>query len=80
MKPIEFPQVNRTWAKNQPPYLPLPAFSNHKETISCWKLTWRERFKIFFSGILWLHQMNFRNPLQPQLPTVYHPFKEPFER
>ena len=50
MKPIEFPQMNRTWAKNQPPYLSLPAYSNDKETISCWKLTLRERIQVLFTG------------------------------
>lgn len=38
MTPIEFPEQTIVWAKNQPPYLPLPAFTNERETISCWRL------------------------------------------
>jgi hypothetical protein len=74
MIPIEFPQQTVIWAKNQPPYLPLPAYTNDKETISCWKLTWRERFKLLITGVFWLRQMNFGEKLQPQAPTVDIPF------
>ena len=74
MTPIEFPEQTIVWAKNQPPYLPLPAYTNDKETISCWKLTWKERFKVFMNGQLWLRQMNFGESLQPQAPTVDVPF------
>lgn len=74
MTPIEFAEQTIVWAKNQPPYLPLPAYTNEQETISCWKLTWRERFQVLFSGKLWLRQMNFNQPLQPQAPSVQSPF------
>lgn len=74
MTPIEFPQQTTIWAKDQPLYLPLPAYTNKIETISCWKLTWMERIKILFSGKLWLRQMNFGDNLQPQAPCVESPF------
>jgi hypothetical protein len=74
MKPIEFPEQTIVWAKNQPPYLPLPAYTNDSETISCWSLTWRERLRVLWSGRLWLRQMNFGAPLQPQAPSVETPF------
>ena len=74
MIPIEFPQQTTVWAKNQPPYLPLPAFTNDKETISCWKLSWKERFKLLITGCLWLRQMNFGEALQPQSPSIDTPF------
>jgi len=70
-------QQTMTWAKNQPPYLPLPAFVNERETISCWSLTWRERLCVLWSGRLWLRQMNFGQSLQPQAPCVESPFVEP---
>ena len=76
MTPIEFPQQTIVWAKDQPPYLPLPAYTDARETISCWRLTWRERLKILFFGRLWLRQMNFGNALQPQEPCVDTPFSE----
>lgn len=74
MKPVEFPQQTVVWAKDQPEYLPLPAFTNETETISCWRLTWRERFTVLWNGILWLRQSNFGRPLQPQLITIESPF------
>jgi hypothetical protein len=75
MKPVEFPQQNRVWAKNQPQYLPLPAYSDDTYTHSFWKLSWRERFKVFFFGRIWLSQMNRGNPLQPQRMSVDSPFE-----
>ena len=75
MEPIEFPKQTMVWAKNQPPYLPLPAFVNERETITCWKMTWKERIKVLFKGQLWLRQMNFSQPLQPQAPSIESPFQ-----
>lgn len=74
MKPIEFPEQTHVWAKDQKPYLPLPAFSNDTETISCWALTWRERWLLLWNGRLWLRQLNFGEKLQAQAPCVDSPF------
>ena len=74
MNPIEFPEQTIVWAKNQPPYLPLPAYTNERETISCWQLTWKERFKLLIFGKIWLRQSNFGAKLQPQLLTIDTPF------
>ena len=74
MTPIEFPEQTIVWAKNQPPYLPLPAYTDERETISCWRLTWPERLKALVFGRLWLRQMNFGGPLQPQAPCIDSPF------
>ena len=75
MKPIKFPEQNKVWGENQPPYLPLPAYTDGKETISLWKLTWKERLRILFIGHLWLRQLNFGKALQPQAPSLNSPFK-----
>ena len=74
MTPLEFPEQTMVWAKNQPPYLPLPAYTDDRETITLWSLTWRERLRVLLTGRLWLRQLNFRAPLQPQRPTVERPF------
>lgn len=74
MTPVEFPEQTIVWAKNQPPYRPLPAYTDREQTISCWQLTWRERLRVLFTGRLWLRQMNFGAPLQPQAPSVESPF------
>lgn len=74
MKPVDFPQVTVTWAKDQPPYLPLPAYSDHKQTVTLWALTWRERLTVLLRGRLWLSQLNLGQALQPQKPSVESPF------
>ena len=74
MKPVAFTQMNKTWAKDQPQYRELPAYTDEQETISCWRLTLVERLIVLFTGRLWLRQMNFSGPLQPQLPTVRSPW------
>lgn len=74
MKPERFPEMTVTLAENQPEYQPLPACQYGDRLFSCWKLTLRERLKLLFTGRLWLLVLNFRQPLQPQLPTVDCPF------
>jgi hypothetical protein len=74
MIPVEFPEQTTIWAKNQPKYLPLPAYTNDTETITCWSLTWFERLQILWKGHLWLRQSNFGRPLQPQLLCIESPF------
>jgi len=74
MKPISFPEQTTVIARDQPEYLPLPAWQNHEETISVWSFTWRERLKMLWTGRLYLRQLNFRRPLQPQSPQVHYPW------
>ncbi|MHA1345026.1 MAG: hypothetical protein ACTSO3_01365 [Candidatus Heimdallarchaeaceae archaeon] len=79
MKPIKFKESNCTYAKDQPEYLPLPVYRSEEpegDVISCWKLTWRERLKILFTGCFWFSQLTFHQPLQPQLPMIDKPFKK----
>lgn len=74
MLPIEFKEQNVVYAKDQPEYIPLPAYQDETLSISCWKMSWKERVKIFFTGKLWLTQLNFGGPLQPQRPSIESPF------
>lgn len=82
MKPIHFKEVNVVLAEisDQEEYLPLPAFYNQTDStgpvISCWQLDWKERLKLLFTGKVWLQQLTFRMPLQPQLPMIDYPFEE----
>ena len=74
MKPIKFKEQNITFAENQTEYMPLPAFKNDStegEVISCWKLSWKERFQIFFTGRLWVCLLSFNAPLTPSFFTVF---------
>ncbi len=74
MKPIEFPEQTIVWAKDQPEYQPLPAYTDERQTVSCWYLSFKERLKLLITGKLWLQQMNFGDKLQPQYITADYPF------
>ena len=69
MKTIEFKEQTVVIAKDQPEYLPLPAhqFNDKDGRIAfCWKLTWREKLKVLFTGVIWEQVLTFNKPLQPQ--------------
>lgn len=75
MTPTDFPESNKVYAVNQPPYKPLPAF--HYEdvpvgpVVSCWSLSFRERLRVLFTGKVWLTLLSFNKPLTPShLTTV----------
>lgn len=73
MKPTKFKESNVTYAENQPEYLPLPAFKNDSpqgEVIICWRLSFRERLRILFTGKLWVSLMTFNKPLTPSFFTT----------
>jgi len=75
MKPLNFSQSNCNYAEDQQEYITLPAYkSKDGQVISYWKLSWIERLKVLCFGRLWLMQLTFNLPLQPQLPTVDSPF------
>jgi hypothetical protein len=78
MKPVKFQGHNMTLAEDQPEYQPLPVCyqgGNEGAMTSCWKLTWRERVKLFLTGLIYFNQYTSNQPLQPQLPMV--DWKEP---
>ncbi|HUS89874.1 MAG TPA: hypothetical protein VMW91_11045 [Desulfosporosinus sp.] len=76
MESIYFEECNTDIAKNQDQYITLPAhIDNDGIVTSCWKLTWIERFKVLFSGRVFLCVMAFHRPLQPQRMTVNNPVK-----
>lgn len=68
MKPIEFPEQNVVFAKNQPEYNPLPAHivdEPEGRVIFCYELSFRERIRVFLTGKLWGSLMTFNKPLTP---------------
>lgn len=77
MKLIPFPEVNTTYAKNQPQYLPLPAhrFTEDPEgrIAFCWRASLRERLRILITGKLWHEVLTFQRPLQPQRLSTEKP-------
>jgi len=66
MEPIKFDDMNCTYAKDQPEYIPLPVRKevNGKVT-SVWKLSDEERAQIANGAKVCLCQNTFRMPLQP---------------
>lgn len=70
MKLIHFPQVNTTYAKDQPEYFPLPAHrypgNGQGHIVCCWHLSLWERLKLLVTGRVWHHILTFDQPLQPQ--------------
>ena len=73
MKPIEFKHQNTVYAKDQPEYLPLPVLKiegSEGHVISCWKMTFKERMKVLFTGKIWLDLMSFNKPLTPSFMSV----------
>jgi hypothetical protein len=79
MKAIEFEEQTIIIAKDQPEYFPLPAhLTNNDEgqVIFCWKLSWREKLTLLFTGKLWHSVLTFNSPLQPQLITIEKPEME----
>lgn len=76
MQPLKFKGHNCVYAESQPEYLPLPAYRDSLGLVTtCWKLSWKERVKIFFKGSFWLSVYTFGQPLQPLLPEVNSPLK-----
>jgi len=71
MEPIKFKGHNVVFAEDQPEYLPLPAYyvvpdNPQGEIITCWKLTFKERVRLLFTGKVWHSIWTFNGSLQPQ--------------
>ena len=77
MKVVEFEEQTTVYAKNQPQYRQLPAHVHTHDVqgrITCrWRMTWRERLTVLFTGTIWHQILTFHGPLQPQLLMVDKP-------
>lgn len=74
MELIEFPEQTIIIAKDQPEYLPLPAHIDAQHIVTCcWRLSWKERLRILFTGLIWHQIMTFGTSLQPQMLHVKKP-------
>ncbi len=58
MEPIKFEEANAELLKpksmTDEECVSLPVFRDGDQCISRWKLSWLERFSIFFSGMIWV--------------------------
>lgn len=78
MKPVQFKEHNTIIAKDQKPYIPLPAHvGDNGQVITCWQPTLRERIAILFGCPLWLSTLTFNQPLQPIKLAARRPFIDP---
>lgn len=56
MNPIDFDASNRIYGKEQDEYKDLPALKftvNTGEVITCWKMSFKEKLKVLFTGKVW---------------------------
>jgi hypothetical protein len=67
MRPINFEQANKTLspARYKKEYSSdvegidhLPVFTNSEQCISCWQMSWRERFSALLFGKVWLQVLS----------------------
>ena len=78
MKPINFAGANVVFAKDQPQYLPLPAYIEKGDpegkVSTVWQLSAEELEKIQENGgKIELCQLTFGKPFQPVKLSVYEP-------
>lgn len=74
MIPIDFQGTNVIF--NGDDMMSLPAHKSMDQygiTTTCWKMTWRERFAMFFNGVVWCQVMTFNKPMPPQKLTTENP-------
>lgn len=73
MKPTPFKEQNTVFAKDQPQYKQLPVHVKKTptgEVVSVWKLSFRERIILLFTGRVYQVQCMFGKPLTPSYLTT----------
>lgn len=73
MKPIYFKEHNCIYAKDQPEYIPLPAFKANDDrgtVVFCMKLSFIERLRLLITGKLWCSLLTFNKALTPSYFTT----------
>lgn len=66
MKPTTFPGCNVVYAKDQPPYLPLPANKSEGGAVTtCWRGGFLDRLRFCLTGRMYVTALTFNRPLQP---------------
>lgn len=57
MEPIHFPEENKMLLapeSKEDLIDPLPVWTDGKHTVSCWRMTWRDRLSALLFGRVWL--------------------------
>ena len=73
---IDFKESNFTWRgpDGDDEVFDLPAWRGENHTVSCWRLSWRERLRALFCGTIYLHVIGNVHP--PVLVDGSHPFEK----
>lgn len=78
MRPVSFSEQNCVMGQGQEEYLPLPVHRGaapYSNVVSCWELSAAEIELLQQNGgKIWVQQLTFGGPLQPQLISVESPF------
>ena len=77
--PTNFPEANFTWKgwpadADRPEVVDLPTYRADGQSVSCWRLGWRERLRVLVTGRVWLHVLGGHPPV---LVSGDHPFDGP---
>lgn len=81
MKPIQFEEVTMFFTRpdnmtdEKCKSLPVYTEPGVDDIISCWKLSWKERIQILFTGKMWLGVMSLGHP--PVWLSTDVPFNRP---
>lgn len=54
MYPVEFQEMNRVLGSESEEFDSLPVFTDGRECISCWQMSWKERLSALLFGKVWL--------------------------
>lgn len=77
MKPVVFAEQNFVYGEGQPQYVPLPCHRGALPEVrvtTCWQLSEEDLRELHRNGgRIWLQQLTFGDPLQPQLVTTGKP-------
>jgi hypothetical protein len=77
MYPISFKQSDTIYIENQPGDLRLPVYeSKDGRVISAWRLDWKERLKILFTGVFYHECLTFNQSHQPIRLYVTNPLEK----
>lgn len=83
MKPVNFPEANKNLLKpsgmTDEECGSLPVYNDGSESISCWQLSWSERFQALLWGRIWLGVLGGHTQSPVRLWCCLTPFQKAWE-
>jgi len=73
-KVVEFAEQNATFRGDGKTIGDMPCYTDEVMTISCWELSEEDLANIVKTGKIFVAQMNYNEPLQPQAIWFENPF------